>query len=198
MTNYPYHIIVSTAHTEHGQDSNAEKENTLSEWVSDRVVQLLDEAGISCEAVEIWADKKEDDYSSLQYKVQEINRISEKQTKPCLALEIHWNDPFAASGSCILHDANSARSALIATEMLPTILKELGRGQHSRGVIPFPSAYKPIALAFLRQTRCASVIVEVDSIKHYDEFEQNDWLMEKTAQAIFKSLKGLHYVNQDS
>lgn len=192
--NFPYYIIVATAHTEYGQDENASKENVLSDWVSYDLINRLRGEGVECEHIEIWASKQEDGHSSLDLKVQEINRISERSKKPVLALEIHWNGLNSASGSCVLFDANSDKSKRIANQMLPTILKELGRGQHSIGVIPFPSAYRNIALKFLRETHCPAVIIEVDSIKHFDEFNNNDWLMDKTSKALCMAILGINSV----
>lgn len=188
MSNFPYHIILSVAHTQENQDDNAYKENELSEPISSRVMELLHDAGITCSLVEEWSDETEP-HSRIK-KRREVNRIAAVHHKECLAIEIHWNGEHAQSGTCILHDAVSAKSKAIAEKMLPVLLEKLGRGQHYKGIIAFPSAYRDITLEFLRNTKCRAIIIEVDSIKHYADY-LGDELQEKTAQGIFEAIKAL-------
>ena len=190
------HWIICHAHTEKDQDENADKENRLSALVSNRVNELCRLRGISCEVVNIWGGRNHNpnpNMSSRDEKVLHINKVVSQENKPVICLEIHWNGQNASPGTCILHHATSAGSKKVAHTFYKEIVPNLGMGTHYSGVIPFPSPYNEKTLQFLSQTACRAVIVEVDTIRHYEKYLWDPGLLEKVAQSIVKGIEKVHW-----
>ena len=146
------------------------KEKDINLVIATEVYNVLHRHGVT-----VQMSRVKDDNESLAEKIAEANKFD-----PTLALDIH-NNAGGGDGAEVFHHYGGGKGKTLAENILSEIVKI---GQNSRGAKIKKNENGYDYFAFIRETKCPSVIVECAFLDNKTDVQIIDTVSEQKAMGI--------------
>ena len=146
------------------------KEKDINLVIATEVYNVLHRHGVT-----VQMSRVKDDNESLAEKIAEANKFD-----PTLALDIH-NNAGGGDGAEVFHHYGGGKGKTLAENILSEIVKI---GQNSRGAKIKKNENGYDYFAFIRETKCPSVIVESAFLDNKTDVQIIDTVSEQKAMGI--------------
>ena len=146
------------------------KEKDINLVIATEVYNVLHRHGVT-----VQMSRVKDDNESLAEKIAEANKFD-----PTLALDIH-NNAGGGDGAEVFHHYGGGKGKTLAENILSEIVKI---GQNSRGAKTKKNENGYDYFAFIRETKCPSVIVECAFLDNKTDVQIIDTVSEQKAMGI--------------
>ena len=146
------------------------KEKDINLVIATEVYNVLHRHGVT-----VQMSRVKDDNESLAEKIAEANKFD-----PTLALDIH-NNAGGGDGAEVFHHYGGGKGKTLAENILSEIVKI---GQNSRGAKIKKNETGYDYFAFIRETKCPSVIVECAFLDNKTDVQIIDTVSEQKAMGI--------------
>ena len=146
------------------------KEKDINLVIATEVYNVLHRHGVT-----VQMSRVKDDNESLAEKIAEANKFD-----PTLALDIH-NNAGGGDGAEVFHHYGGGKGKTLAENILSEIVKI---GQNSRGAKIKKNENGYDYFAFIRETKCPSVIVECAFLDNKTDVQIIDTVSEQKAMGV--------------